>query len=345
MSDSEITESVEDVIAESAPRQNPFGAFVLRTILGVAVVAILIGHYDARPVFHALARERIGYFAAAIALYLASQVMSAWRWQLLARLNSISGPFREFLAYYFVGVFTNLFVPGLVGGDAARALYLGRRHDRLGEAIASVVADRGIGLIALFWFAAAGALTLGAVKLPPSILRVTITIGAVALAGWLTSPILARLAGRLGGRLARITGPFLCYLSQPIAIIPAILLSIVLQAELALCQYLLARGLGLETSLATFMLCVPIANVFASLPITLNGLGVREAAYLVLFSQAGLSKPDTIALGLLWFASTMIGGLSGIIAFVTTKLPAPVGEAVEVSAPLTDGAHGGEASG
>jgi glycosyltransferase 2 family protein len=71
------------------------------------------------------------------------------------------------------------------------------------------------------------------------------------------------------------------------------------------------------------MLCVPIANVFASLPITLNGLGVREAAYLVLFGSAGLSKPDTIALGLLWFASTMIGGLSGIFAFVTTKLPIP----------------------
>ena len=49
---------------------------------------------------------------------------------------------------------------------------------------------------------------------------------------------------------------------------------------------------------------------------------MREAAYLVLFGRAGLSKPDTIALGLLWFASTMIGGLSGIFAFVTTRLPA-----------------------
>jgi uncharacterized membrane protein YbhN (UPF0104 family) len=341
MSEPPITERPEDRIAEAAPRQNPLGAFALRAVLGIAVVAILIGHYDARPVFHALARERIGYFAAAIALYLASQVMSAWRWQWLARLNSITGPFREFLAYYFVGVFTNLFVPGLVGGDAARALYLGRRHDRLGEAIASVVADRGIGLIALFWFAAGGALTLRAVKLPPSILHVTISIGAVAFAGWLTSPLLARLAGHLGGRLARVIAPFLCYLRRPVAIIPAILLSVILQAALAVCQFILARGLGLETSLATFMLCVPIANVFASLPITLNGLGVREAAYLVLFSRAGLSKADTIALGLLWFASTMIGGLSGIIAFVTTKLPVASDEAVEGIEPIGDEGTGG----
>jgi len=236
-------------------------------------------------------------------------------------------------------------VPGLVGGDAARALYLGRRHDRLGEAIASVVADRGIGLIALFWFAAACALTLHAVELPPSFLHVTVTIGAVALAGWLTSPLLARLAGRLGGRLARLIAPFLPYLKRPIAIIPAILLSIILQASLAVCQYLLARGLGLETSLAAFMLCVPIANVFASLPITLNGLGVREAAYLVLFSRAGLTKPDTIALGLLWFASTMIGGLSGIIAFVTTKLPAAGEDPIEEPASITDGAAETETNG
>jgi uncharacterized membrane protein YbhN (UPF0104 family) len=320
------------LVEGSAPRKNPYGAFAIRAALGIAVVALLLGHYDARPVFHALARERLGYFLAAIALYVASQVMSAWRWQLLARLNSIPGPFREYLAYYFVGVFTNLFVPGLVGGDAARALYLGRRHDRLAAAIASVVADRGIGLLALFWFAAGCALTMRAVTLPPSVLHVTVTIGAIALAGWLASPLLAGLMPRFGGRFARLAGflePILPYMRRPAALIPAIILSLLLQATLAVCQYLLARGLGLHTSLATFMLCVPIANVFASLPITLNGLGVREAAYLVLFGYAGLARPDTIALGLLWFASTMLGGLTGIFAFVTTKLPVSSGDESE----------------
>ena len=52
-----------------------------------------------------------------------------------------------------------------------------------------------------------------------------------------------------------------------------------------------------------------------------RGLGVREAAYLVLFGFAGMSKVDAIALGLLWFASTMIGGLTGAIAFMTTVMP------------------------
>jgi uncharacterized membrane protein YbhN (UPF0104 family) len=335
MNDPSVFDRNHGGLLEAAePRRNPYGAFAIRGALGVAVVALLLGHYDARPVFHALARERLGYFFAAIALYLASQVMSAWRWQLLARLNSIPGPFREYLAYYFVGVFTNLFVPGLVGGDAARALYLGRRHNRLANAIASVVADRGIGLLALFWFAAGCVLTMRAVTLPPSMLHVTVTIGAAALAGWLTSPWLARLSPRLGGRFADFIEPVLPYMRRPTALIPAIVLSLLLQAILAACQYLLARGLGLHTSLATFMLCVPIANIFASLPITLNGLGVREAAYLVLLGYARLARPDTIALGLLWFASTMLGGLTGIFAFVTTKLPAASEEADSVATPV-----------
>src|SRR5713226_3997350 len=87
-----------DLAEASATRQNPYGAFAIRGALGIAVVALLLRHYDARPVFNALARERLSYFLAAIALYVASQVMSAWRWQLLARLNSIPGPFREYLA-------------------------------------------------------------------------------------------------------------------------------------------------------------------------------------------------------------------------------------------------------
>ncbi len=330
------TATITGLVEATVPRKNPYGAFAIRGALGIAVIALLLGHYDARPVFHALARERLGYFLTAIALYLACQVMSAWRWRLIARVNSIPGPFREYLAYYFVGVFTNLFVPGLIGGDTARALYLGRRHDRLAAAIASVVVDRGIGLLALFWFAAGCALTMRSVTLPPSMLHVTVTIGAAALAGWLTSPLLARLAPHLGGRLAGFAEPVLPYMRHPAALIPAIILSLLLQAVLAACQYLLGRGLGLHTSLATFMLCVPIANVFASLPITLNGLGVREAAYLVLFGYAGLARPDTIALGLLWFASTMIGGLTGIFAFVTTKLPAASEEADLVATPAPD---------
>lgn len=261
------------------------------------------------------------YFVAATLLYVAGQMLSAYRWQLLTALIGMRGPFVDFLSFYFVGMFTNLFVPGFIGGDAARVLYLGRRRKAMGKALASVVADRSIGLTGLCWFAAATAIVLKGGFLPASVVWPTLAVGFVMLLALVLAPLIARLIPLMPRRLratAELVGP---YLRHPAGMLPAIGLSLVLHGSQAVCQYILAIGLGLGFPLTMFLLCVPIANVFAALPVTLNGLGVRETVYLVLFGFAGMSKVDAIALGLLWFASTMIGGLTGAIAFMTTEMP------------------------
>ena len=306
--------------AESRPA-HPYRAFIIRAGLGLAVVTALLLHYDARPVFRILSRERPAYFALTIAIYLAGQLLCAYRWQLLARLLKVHARLPEFVAFTFLGMFTNLFVPGLLAGDAARAIYLGRPRNRMGEAVASVVADRAVGLVGLFWLAAASAIFLNYAPLPPSVITPTILVGALALAGFLASPMLARLIHLMPSPIRRAGGMVAPYLHRPGTMLIPIALSIALQTVLAVGQYLLAVGLGLNAPLSLFLLCVPIANVIASLPLTLNGLGIRESAYLVLFGMAGMGKDDAIALGLLWFAATVISGLTGGIAFVTTPAP------------------------
>ena len=270
---------------------------------------------------HAVARERLGFFAAAVMLYVAGQALSAWRWRWLARMNGLPGSYPNYLRYYLIGVFTNLFVPGLVGGDAARAIYLGRRYHRLSAAIGSVVADRGIGLVTLVWFAALAAVGFPAITLPSPVRKTVLILAAGSFTGWLLAPMLTRWSKGLPDKFSSIAAPVLPYLQRPVEILPAVAISLVLQASLAVCQYLIALGLGLTAPLSAFMVCVPIANVIASLPLTLNGLGLRETAYLVLLGGIGISHPDAIAMGLLWFAATMTGGLTGIIAFATTELP------------------------
>jgi len=284
----------------------------------VALVAVLLWRHDARPILRILGRERGSCFAAAVVLYLAGQALSSYRWKLLAAMLKMDGRYREFLAYYFIGVFTNLFVPGLLGGDAAKSVYLARRHGRMGEAIASVVADRGVGLLGLVWLAALAALFLNFTPLPPSVIIPTVAAGAISLAGFLASPLLARMLHLMPRPIRRAGGLVAPYLHNPAGLAVPIALSIVLQTAMATSQYLLAVGLGLTVPLSLFILCVPIANVFASLPLTLNGLGIRESAYLLLFGMAGMRNEDAIALGLLWFAATAVGGLTGAIAFVTT---------------------------
>ena len=312
---------------------HPYRAFTIRAGLGVAVVAALLWHYDARPVFRILSRERPAYFALVVALYLAGQLLCAYRWQLLSEILKVQARLSEFVAYTFVGMFTNLFVPGLLGGDALRSIYLGRPRNRMGEAVASVVADRMVGLVGLFWLAAGSAIFLNYAPLPSSVITPTILVGALSLLGFLASPILARLIPLMPRPIRRAGGFVAPYLHHPVRLLIPIALSTTLQIVLAVGQYLLAVGLGMSTPLSLFLLCVPIANVVASLPLTLNGLGIRESAYLVLFGMAGMGKDDAIALGLLWFAAMVIAGLTGGIAFVTT--PAPSANPKAAIAPWT----------
>lgn len=298
-------------------------AFALRIGLGLGLLSILLYLYGLHRIATILRREQLTYFGAALALYIAGQVMSAYRWRLLARLNGLGGRWREYLAYYFVGMFTNLFIPGLVGGDAARSAYLGLRENRLAAAVASVIADRGIGLVALFWFASIVILLDGHTPLPPALIRITLVIGLCCLVGYLLSPWLAAPLERLRGRLGNFAEPVIPYLRRPIAIVPAIVLSLLLQASLAICQYLLAIGMGAQVSLSAVLLIVPLANVVTSLPITLNGLGVREGAYLLLFAAVHLPHQDAIALGLLWFLTTALSGLIGVVPFILEPFPRP----------------------
>ena len=305
----------------ASEKKNPYVAFATRAGFGLVVVAFLLWHYDARPVLRILGRENVAYFIAVIVIYVAGQVMSAWRWQLLAAVVGAYASFRDFFGYYFVGLFTNLFIPGMLGGDALRSLYLGRRSHRMGEAIASVVADRGTGVIALFWLAALMALIVPA-GFSPALIRSVVGIGIVGLVIILVAPLIAMAVPYMPKMLRRGFGIVLPYMHRPQTMFLGLLLSFLLQVSLGWAQWILARGLGLSTPLSVFLLCVPIANVAAGFPVTLNGLGVRETAYLVLFGMAGMARDDAIALGLLWFAATMLGGLTGAIAFAFTEFPA-----------------------
>ena len=313
------TEEVADSKLRSK-RLRAWLMFAIKLAAGIGLVAFLLWHYDLRSAFRLMRRERPAFFCATVVLYVAGQSMSALRWKLLAGLNGFPGRYSEYLSYYFIGMFTNVFVPGLVGGDALRALYLGRRHHRIGPAFASVIADRGIGLLSLFWLAAVAALCTNRVRLPSSVLHATLGAGVLSLLLYSAAPLLAKWASTRS-RLNQLLSPVIPYLCRPIALTPAIALSTLLQLALATCQYLLGIGLGLDIALATFVLIVPITNVIASLPITINGLGMREAGYLVLLGMAGVSKEQAVALSILYFAASLVGGFTGVFAFVTTPMP------------------------
>ena len=154
----------------------------LRAAVSIGVLSWLAWRMDWAKLANAFAHLRLELWAAAVILYLATQVVSGWRWQLLARPLGFDGSVWKFTSLYFVGMFFNLLLPTSVGGDVVRAWYLDNRPGRRLPAMLSVLVDRASGLMLL----------------------ILIACGAVLVSAWRGAPLdgLVRL-GNCGLRLRR----------------------------------------------------------------------------------------------------------------------------------------------
>ena len=86
---------------------------------------------------------------AALAIYLASQLASSWRWAELARPLGFHFSRLRYMQLYFEGMFFNLCLPSSIGGDVLKAYWLAPNTAGRVLAGCTVLADRAVGLVGL----------------------------------------------------------------------------------------------------------------------------------------------------------------------------------------------------
>src|SRR5882672_10783890 len=96
----------------------------------VVLVAVVFWQLERGSVIKKLAHVDWSWWLAAFLCYVVAQLISSIRWRELARPYGFRHSYGAYVAYYFVGNFFNLVLPSSVGGDAARAWYLGRGSGR-----------------------------------------------------------------------------------------------------------------------------------------------------------------------------------------------------------------------
>jgi uncharacterized membrane protein YbhN (UPF0104 family) len=87
--------------------------------------------------------------------------------------------------------------------------------------------------------------------------------------------------------------------------------SFIVQMGGAVAVGLMARSLGVVQPLAIWFAVVPLVALAVVLPISINGVGVRENALAVLLAPHGVAAESAVAVGLLWLASQIVTGLIG----------------------------------
>ena len=86
---------------------------------------------------------------------------------------------------------------------------------------------------------------------------------------------------------------------------------------------LLGHALDLEIPWSYVFILYPLVGVFSALPVSLNGIGLREGGYLFLLSQLDVSSEKAIAFSLLWFVIVALDSLVGGLVFILRKSPRP----------------------
>jgi uncharacterized membrane protein YbhN (UPF0104 family) len=287
----------------------------LKIGISLGLLAILLRSASLPLLIQQVLAVRLDFFLLAFVGYLLSQMMYAFKWQVLARPLGFHQPFGAFVVYYFVGMYLNLFAPSTVVGDVGRGLLLASSGGSIGRALQSVVADRASGIVMLVWVSASGFLLFGPTVLPPTLCYGTIAAACFLVAAWLVLPHVVAWLGSPQNRLRRFLERALApYRAEgATAVSRACGLAFVFHLFQLSLHLFLVRALGLSVPFWYLMLFIPMIHILSALPVSFGGAGVREGGYVVFLALIGVGKDEAVAFGLLWtslvFGSGLVGGL------------------------------------
>ncbi len=297
----------------------------LRLTAGLAILALLFHFIDAHILWAALRRVSLQLWFAILFGYLCGHVLGWFKWRMMMNLTGIGLSPTQAAQGYFGGLFATLFLPSIVGGDFVRvglAMRFGR--NRAGAVLGNLV-DRVVDAAALVCVAGVGALLIPEALQPQSrrILRVAVTaVGVaslVALIGVAISPRIAparRCSYRIRRELVRLRQASRSMLRQPQRMLLALAIGITVQTAFVLLTSAIAGACGLQVPLRVWLFAWPLAKLAALLPVTQGGVGVREAALAALAAPFGAAPAMTVAVGLVWEAIIIVGGLvAGLISY------------------------------
>ncbi len=300
----------------------------LKPLVTLALYALVFYWTDASAIAGELGRARLEPIVIGVLLYMAGQAVSAWKWQILLHPVRLEVPYLKVLAFYFAGMFFNLFLPTIVGGDAVKALMLARETGAPARATMSVFMERNLGLCALLIVAVGAAELAPPVELFGMSLRVLtwlLAAGYAAANVVLMSPVVYRIVDRVVAAtpLARVRHradslyeAIVPYKSAPGRILAAVGLSFIFQGTVIAVVFLNARALALDVPLAAVAVFVPLVSLAGMVPVSVNGLGVREALYILLFGRIGVPVETAVSLALLYLAVTFLASLPGGLAYL-----------------------------
>jgi hypothetical protein len=306
----------------------------LKVAVSVGLIAFLLHKLSPEDLLSNLRNLAVAPLVAATGIFFASVALGAWQWHRLLGAGGIALTFGRTFRVYFIGIFFNNFLPAGVGGDVVKIYDVTKFGNDPYQVFATTMLDRLIGIAGLCVLALAASLALAAAGgLDRLWLYALVFAGCMApLLALVLNRRLSRavrtLFGRitlwgLGGRFDTLFRRLGEYRRVRRLLAGLAVLAVVVQFMRVVTHVLVAEALGIEVTPLAFMqffVFVPLLGLLMVLPISINGLGVREGAGILLFTQIGFTSEQALLMELITYAIMVVVSLLGGVYFFRRNL-------------------------
>jgi len=267
---------------------------------------------------------RIGWWPWLVVLgvFGAGHVVAAYKWCRLVRAAGQPLAFGDALGAHMTGLFANIWLPSIVGGDVLRAGWIsGQQGITIPAAIGLL--DRVLDLLALLALVALGTLLVGdpggGLAIPilrgAGILLMLGLAGGLVMLRWLRPEHLPAAVRPHGLRLIEIAKALY---ARPGPALASFTLAILVQSVFVALNWYLGTAMGIGVSFEAWLVAWPLAKIIALLPVSLGGLGVREASLAALLAPFAVTGTLAVAEGLVWqsilFAFGLLAGMGTLLS-------------------------------
>lgn len=245
--------------------------------------------------------------------------VSALKWRIFLRQMGISPSFSRLFSFYLVGYFVNTFSPSFIGGDVVRSLMVGGRVDRA-RSMAATLLERYTGIISMLCMACL-ACSVGVPVNSEIVFAVILASVACAAATlvvyyrWYIGLMrFCKIPARIIDSLEAFQEGLRLGMRDNLLFVKALWLSLVFHLLTIVNTAIVGMAVGwTDFSLGSLAAVVPLILVVGAIPISPQGLGVQEGAFVYFLSQVGATPAQALAVGMVLRAKSIVlaclGGL------------------------------------
>lgn len=306
---------------------------IIKITISILLIWVVIRNIDSSAFLSSFRNSNKSLLLLAfILIALDNLLLSVYKWKKILRVYQIDIPLLILSKSYWVGMFFNMFMPGATGGDLVKAYDISKLSQSGLKPYVSVLIERVTGLLGIFANIFIGLIVAYRfnVKIDNRVFYACFLlfmlfvfmiwliynkefIKRIPLQQWISKKL------NIEKKLKEIYESIYVFKNRKKLIAYIIVLSLIFHFVAVVIAYIIALAIGINISFLYFWVFVPLISGITLMPISINGIGVRDITYITCFGQVGVSSSSAFSLSLTVFGTVLLLSSFGGIIYAFRK--------------------------